>query len=60
MVKQMKIIHQNGYSRDELEAFRGTVYDNLINSAKDLVTALTFLKIDVVDPSNVVCVPSLW
>lgn len=30
MVKQMKIIHQNGYTRDELLLFRVTVYKSAL------------------------------
>ncbi len=40
IVKQMKIIHQNGYSVDELLAHRQTIYTNLIDCAKTLVQAL--------------------
>ncbi|CAG8819740.1 21068_t:CDS:2, partial [Racocetra persica] len=34
IVKQMKIIHQNGYSKEELALYRITVYKNLIDSAQ--------------------------
>lgn len=37
IVKQMKIIHQDGYKRDELIPFRSVVYDNLIESAQAIV-----------------------
>lgn len=40
IVKQMKIIHQNGYSTDELETWRPTVYKNLIECAQVLVNGL--------------------
>ncbi|KAI8640024.1 heterotrimeric G-protein alpha subunit, GPA3-like protein [Parasitella parasitica] len=38
--KQMKIIHQNGYTKDELLNWRVTVYRNLIHSAQAIVKAL--------------------
>lgn len=38
--KQMKIIHQNGYTTDELMNWRVTVYRNLIQSAQAIVNAL--------------------
>ncbi|KAI9477885.1 MAG: guanine nucleotide-binding protein alpha-3 subunit [Benjaminiella poitrasii] len=38
--KQMKIIHQNGYSKEELINWRITVYRNLIQSAQAIVSAL--------------------
>ena len=59
VMKQMKIIHQNGYSRDELDGLRQTMYSNLIDTAKDLVSALMRLRIDIVDPDNAVCLPLL-
>jgi predicted ATPase len=34
IVKQMKIIHQNGYTREELLVYRYTVYKNLVESAQ--------------------------
>jgi guanine nucleotide-binding protein G(i) subunit alpha len=40
IVKQMKIIHQNGYSSNELMVYRLTVLKNLLDSAQALVLAL--------------------
>jgi guanine nucleotide-binding protein G(i) subunit alpha len=40
IVKQMKIIHQNGYSRDELALYRLTIYKNLVDCAKALIGAM--------------------
>ncbi|EZF74098.1 hypothetical protein H105_04115 [Trichophyton soudanense CBS 452.61] len=40
IVKQMKIIHQNGYSIEELSMYRLTVYKNLLDCAKSLVWAM--------------------
>ncbi|UZJ55155.1 hypothetical protein CBS101457_004475 [Exobasidium rhododendri] len=40
VVKQMKIIHQNGYTSDELMMYRLTVLKNLLDSAQALVLAL--------------------
>lgn len=53
IVKQMKIIHQNGYTVEELAAFRLTIYKNVVDSAKAVVGALRQLEIDVEDPANV-------
>jgi len=36
----MKIIHQNGYTVDELAMYRLTIYKNLVDCAKKLVQAL--------------------
>ncbi|SCZ90538.1 BZ3500_MvSof-1268-A1-R1_Chr1-3g02050 [Microbotryum saponariae] len=52
IVKQMKIIHQNGYSRDEMLLFRMTVYKNVIDSAQTLVLALRRFKLEPTEPEN--------
>ncbi|PLB36430.1 guanine nucleotide-binding protein subunit alpha gpaB [Aspergillus candidus] len=39
IVKQMKIIHQNGYSTEELLLYRITVYKNLLDCAKSITGA---------------------
>lgn len=36
----MKIIHQNGYSADELALYRHTIYKNVIDCAKSLIAAM--------------------
>lgn len=48
----MKIIHQNGYSVDELAMYRHTIYKNLIDCAKALVGAMRQFNIDIQDPAN--------
>lgn len=40
IVKQMKIIHLKGYSQDELYNYRPTVFKNLVECAKAVVTAM--------------------
>lgn len=40
ILKQMKIINQNGYSQEELLMYKTTVYKNLIDCAKAVVAAL--------------------
>ncbi|KAL9077946.1 MAG: hypothetical protein Q9157_003128 [Trypethelium eluteriae] len=40
IVKQMKIIHQNGYTVDELAMYRLTVYKNVVDCAKALIAAM--------------------
>ncbi|EJD08394.1 G-protein alpha subunit [Fomitiporia mediterranea MF3/22] len=52
IVKQMKIMHQNGYTREELSAYRLTVYRNLLESAQAIVLAMRELAIDPVLPAN--------
>lgn len=40
IVKQMKIIHQNGYSTEELGLYRLTVYKNLLDCMRSLISAM--------------------
>ena len=40
IVKQMKIIHQNGYTREELALYRLTIYKNLLDCAKAVIAAM--------------------
>jgi guanine nucleotide-binding protein G(i) subunit alpha len=52
IVKQMKIIHQNGYSREELLAFRPLIWKNLLESGRDVVQALAKFNLQPISPSN--------
>lgn len=52
IVKQMKIIHQNGYTMDELALYRLTIYKNLIDCAKALVGAMRQMEIEPTNPAN--------
>ena len=58
IVKQMKIIHQNGYSRDELIAFRPLIWKNLLESARDVVQALRKFNLEPITPANKVGRPA--
>jgi guanine nucleotide-binding protein G(i) subunit alpha len=49
----MKIIHQNGYTKDELALYRLTIYKNLIDCAKALIGAMRQFGIEPTDPANV-------
>lgn len=48
----MKIIHQNGYTRDELLLFRTTIYKNLLESAHHILLAMRKLELDAVNLQN--------
>ena len=52
IVKQMKIIHQNGYTREELLAFRPLIWKNLLESARDVVLALAKFNLEPITPVN--------
>jgi guanine nucleotide-binding protein subunit alpha len=49
----MKIIHQNGYTVDELALYRLTIYKNLIDCAKALIGAMRQFGIQPMNPTNV-------
>ncbi len=48
----MKIIHQNGYTVDELALYRLTVYKNIVDCAKALVAAMRQFGIEPGDARN--------
>ena len=52
IVKQMKIIHQNGYNRTELMTYRTTIYKNLLESAHNIILAMRKIGVDCVNPEN--------
>ena len=54
-VKQMKIIHGDGYSIDELNSFTTTIHSNLLTSTDEVIKAMDKLNITLHNPSNQVC-----
>lgn len=52
IVKQMKIIHQNGFTNEELMSFRPTIYRNTLDSAQAIVLAMRKINVDCVNPLN--------
>ena len=42
----MKIIHQNGYTQDELAMYRHTIFKNVIDCAKALIAAMRQFDIE--------------
>lgn len=52
IVKQMKIIHQNGYTNDELLKFKHAVHTNLVDSARDVVKAMTKIGLNPLEAGN--------
>jgi hypothetical protein len=45
IVKQWKILHQNGYTAEELALYRLTIYNNVIDCAKALIGAMKQFEI---------------
>lgn len=52
IVKQMKIIHQNGYTVEELALYRLTIYKNLLDCMKALIGAMRQFEVEPADPKN--------
>ncbi|EOA93225.1 Guanine nucleotide-binding protein G(k) subunit alpha, partial [Anas platyrhynchos] len=46
IVKQMKIIHEDGYSEEECKQYKVVVYSNTIQSIIAIIRAMGRLKID--------------
>ncbi|XP_067908139.1 guanine nucleotide-binding protein G(i) subunit alpha-2a [Heterodontus francisci] len=46
IVKQMKIIHEDGYSEEECRQYKAVVYSNTIQSIMAIIKAMGNLKID--------------
>jgi len=73
ITKQMKIIHQNGYSREELISFRPAVYRNIKVGMEQVIKAAQSLQLDEIlaqceeqirvtkeadfDPETAICLP---
>ncbi|XP_056461191.1 guanine nucleotide-binding protein G(i) subunit alpha-2 [Gadus chalcogrammus] len=53
IVKQMKIIHEDGYSEDECKQYRAVVYSNTIQSIMAIIKAMGNLKISYEDEARV-------
>ncbi|KAL4240892.1 Guanine nucleotide-binding protein subunit alpha-13 [Mactra antiquata] len=52
LVKQMKIIHNDGFTFDELLSFKPAVLDNLVSSMKYVLTGMGLLRVNLEKPKN--------
>lgn len=52
IVKQMKIIHEDGYSEEECKQYKVVVFSNTIQSIIAIIRAMGKLKIDFGDPAR--------
>ncbi|KAH8364267.1 G protein alpha i subunit [Drosophila suzukii] len=52
IVKQMKIIHDTGYSQEECEEYRRVVFSNTVQSLMVIIRAMGRLKIEFADPGR--------
>ncbi|XP_035236903.1 guanine nucleotide-binding protein G(t) subunit alpha-2 [Anguilla rostrata] len=53
IVKQMKILHQGGYTKEEQLGFKSIIYGNILQSALAIVRGMEMLGIDFGSPSAV-------
>lgn len=51
-VKQMKIIHDNGFTRDECKQYRPVVYSNTIQSLAAIIKGMDVLGINFANPAR--------
>lgn len=59
-MKQMKIIHQNGYSVDELSLYRVTIYRNVVDCARALISAMRQFNTEPSSPDIMLQCDFLW
>ncbi|XP_076584018.1 guanine nucleotide binding protein (G protein) alpha v1 isoform X2 [Chaetodon auriga] len=52
LVKQMKIIHSNGFTKQELTSFKPAVLDNLLTSMKFVLHGMGVLRINLANHRN--------
>lgn len=52
LVKQMKIIHSNGFNKQELSSFKPAVLDNLLTSMKFVLHGMGVLRINLANNKN--------
>ena len=52
IVKQMRIIHGNGYTTEDCMTYRPVIYSNTIESLFAILHAMKMLKIEFADPSR--------
>ena len=54
IVKQMRIVHQSGFSYETKMEYREAIYYNLLESAQAVAAALHNFNVEPIDPSSVV------
>ncbi|QSL64311.1 hypothetical protein MERGE_001611 [Pneumocystis wakefieldiae] len=53
ILKQMKLIHEGGYSVEEKESFKEIIYSNTIQSMRVILEAMEAMDIPLDDPKNI-------
>ncbi|KAF7217338.1 guanine nucleotide-binding protein subunit alpha-14 [Nothobranchius furzeri] len=52
-IKQMRIIHGQGYNEKDRRGFTRVVFQNIIKAIQDLIDAMKLLELDYVDDQNI-------
>uniref|UniRef100_UPI0037E7BA5F guanine nucleotide-binding protein G(o) subunit alpha-like n=1 Tax=Semicossyphus pulcher TaxID=241346 RepID=UPI0037E7BA5F len=52
LIKQIKIIHSHGFSKQELVSFKPAVLDNMLNSMKFVLRGMGMLRINLANKKN--------
>lgn len=52
VLQQLKIMHQNGFTREELLEYKPFIFDNIIETGKDLVNARRKFKVELEEDSG--------
>ncbi|KAK6753157.1 hypothetical protein RB195_012638 [Necator americanus] len=52
VLKQMRILHDHGFSQEEAEQQKGVVYNNTVQAMAQILRAMNGLKISLEDPSK--------
>ncbi|XP_077415851.1 guanine nucleotide-binding protein G(o) subunit alpha-like isoform X1 [Vanacampus margaritifer] len=52
LIKQIKIIHSHGFSKQELISFKPAIMDNLLNSMKFVLRGMGMLRINLASKKN--------
>ncbi|KTB00169.1 Guanine nucleotide-binding protein alpha-2 subunit [Nakaseomyces glabratus] len=51
ILQQLKILHQNGFTKQELIDYTPLIYDNIIEIGKDIISARRKFNVDIDDPT---------
>lgn len=52
ILKQMKLIHEGGYTRDECESFKEIIYSNTVQSMRVILEAMESLELPLDSSEN--------
>ncbi|OLL23030.1 Guanine nucleotide-binding protein subunit alpha [Neolecta irregularis DAH-3] len=60
ILKQMKLIHEGGYSPDERDSFKEIIYSNTIQSMRVMLEAMESMELILADPENEIHVQTIF